>query len=760
MKIQKQSCSVLGIGRSTLDTIFRVDARTKSEMWRELKADDEEDVVFESDIAKLCELETQLKQRFQWTSYPGGNVANACAHLATSWNTSKTNNTVTFACHSSYGFDATSLSTFDALRLRNITCRSGETKEIDRKSICLVDQVNGQKLGIITTRDQGPINHSLLDDKYDILMAAANELTESPELFSSPSCRGKDLALLITDSRPLSSFVPGNIAISMFRRCYMFGSRTELASALGISPDHPTPPALDQYEIVVTDGSRPICVKEFNSGRFLSYPSLSHELSEPMSNALGAGDAFAGGYLSARITGHPIHPSVAAGSEAALRARNCHHAQGAPELDLNRVFGYKIDRSSAGVDDGALYSRIRRSPGLVIISCGQTGVDQIGMRVANRLGFPAYSILPAGRRTEFTEGLCSEPDDFAGSTCFELKSASYRFCTWTNVYFSDGTIIFDRAGTEGSEETRKACRSLGRPFLDIADKKDSVEIASIVVNWIRKHDIRVINIAGNRYRFLSATERSDAETQIERHLVVAAWAREQLNRKESIRTISIPQIIDHSYGGLKVLAPKQEGVRKIVEKFLLETHGAKTHDSKRLAVSYPSLNLHVFYLKSRDIPDFIASGDGDLGISGSDMLVEAQRPELQILLQTGLHPCCLVSLTRPGIREINRIASQYPSVAKSYCKNLRIPTDSVHAIQGAAEAFPYFSDCDAVVDTLRSGNSADTNELVIRDMLGSTSLALFSPRTTPTSGRASNFATAFREWLLLGKQDNLPSIEP
>src|SRR5262249_12627909 len=135
--------------------------------------------------------------------------------------------------------------------------------------------------------------------------------------------------------------------------------------------------------------------------------------------------------------------------------------------DLNRVLPRHIARQSASETEGTFFSRLRASPGLVVTSCGQTGIDQIAAQAARSLGITCFAIMPERRRTESSELGIGGPDCLDGVTVLELATPSYRFCTWANVYASDGTILVDCAGSEGSAETRTAAAWFGRPLLEL-----------------------------------------------------------------------------------------------------------------------------------------------------------------------------------------------------------------------------------------------------------------------------------------------------
>ena len=124
------------------------------------------------------------------------------------------------------------------------------------------------------------------------------------------------------------------------------------------------------------------------------------------------------------------------------------------------------------------------------MSGGQTGVDRAALDVAREFGIAAAGWCPHGRRAE--DGRLPE--------CYPLKetpTAEYAQRTEWNIRDSDGTLVLTRGRpSEGTAFTIEVARRLGKPclVLDVAENPD----ASQVGTWARRHQIRVLNVAGPR----------------------------------------------------------------------------------------------------------------------------------------------------------------------------------------------------------------------------------------------------------------------
>jgi hypothetical protein len=122
-----------------------------------------------------------------------------------------------------------------------------------------------------------------------------------------------------------------------------------------------------------------------------------------------------------------------------------------------------------------------------IISGGQTGADQAGLRVAKALKISTGGWIPKGYKTEEGE----RPSLGLKYGLKETDTGDYPKRTWLNVQNSDGTLIFAEKESRGSILTQNVCRKLRKPYW-INPTVDEIRM------FVNEHDISVLNIAGNR----------------------------------------------------------------------------------------------------------------------------------------------------------------------------------------------------------------------------------------------------------------------
>jgi Circularly permutated YpsA SLOG family len=128
-----------------------------------------------------------------------------------------------------------------------------------------------------------------------------------------------------------------------------------------------------------------------------------------------------------------------------------------------------------------------------IITGGQTGVDRGALDAALEAHFPCGGSCPAERVAE--DGAVP-----ARYPLMPLTEGGYRERTLQNVLDSDGTVvIFARVLSGGTLLTRDFCEQYAKPYLVIdASLQTESDAAIEIANFIRKHGIGVLNVAGAR----------------------------------------------------------------------------------------------------------------------------------------------------------------------------------------------------------------------------------------------------------------------
>jgi ATP phosphoribosyltransferase len=167
---------------------------------------------------------------------------------------------------------------------------------------------------------------------------------------------------------------------------------------------------------------------------------------------------------------------------------------------------------------------------------------------------------------------------------------------------------------------------------------------------------------------------------------------------------------------------------------LLERAGLDFDMRDRALQAALGADFTALFVNARDIPEFVADGAADVGITGRDLVMESGR-SLQTLLDLGFGRCRLVVAARDdsGIRSIAelpdraRVATVFPNLARQYfCAQARDVT--LVPISGAAEIAPHLGVADVIVDLVATGSTLKVNGLVeIAQVVESTALLIAGP---------------------------------
>jgi ATP phosphoribosyltransferase len=139
----------------------------------------------------------------------------------------------------------------------------------------------------------------------------------------------------------------------------------------------------------------------------------------------------------------------------------------------------------------------------------------------------------------------------------------------------------------------------------------------------------------------------------------------------------------------------------------------------------------ALFVRARDIPEFVADGAADMGITGRDLVVESGRA-VEVLLDLGFGRCRVVVAARDdsGIASLAdvpdeaRVATVFPNLTTRFFAAAGRHV-TVVPVSGAAEIAPHLGVADIIVDLVSTGSTLKTNGLVeIEKVLDSSALLI------------------------------------
>jgi ATP phosphoribosyltransferase len=186
---------------------------------------------------------------------------------------------------------------------------------------------------------------------------------------------------------------------------------------------------------------------------------------------------------------------------------------------------------------------------------------------------------------------------------------------------------------------------------------------------------------------------------------------------------------------------------------------AKARGERALTASLGG-EFEAIFVRAQDIPEFVADGAADAGVTGWDLVCESGR-RLDSLLDLGFGRCRIVVAAKEdaGIRTVEdigapnggpgggpaggasngapvRVATVFPAITRRYFAEAG-RTVEIAPISGAVEIAPHLGIADVIVDLTSTGSTLRTNGLrEIATVLESTARLIAAPGAVAVGGHA------------------------
>lgn len=182
---------------------------------------------------------------------------------------------------------------------------------------------------------------------------------------------------------------------------------------------------------------------------------------------------------------------------------------------------------------------------------------------------------------------------------------------------------------------------------------------------------------------------------------------------------------------------------------LLERAGLHLVDGgdRKLYADTVDPDVTVLFARTGDIPEYVADGAADVGITGYDQVRESGE-DLVELHDLGYGTCRIV-LAAPEDEAIDSVAdlqggtvaTEFPRITREYLDSEGVDAD-VTEVSGATELTPHVDIADAIVDISSTGTTLRMNRLEPLDELLSSSVRLFARPDTADDPKVEQVSTA------------------
>ena len=143
----------------------------------------------------------------------------------------------------------------------------------------------------------------------------------------------------------------------------------------------------------------------------------------------------------------------------------------------------------------------------------------------------------------------------------------------------------------------------------------------------------------------------------------------------------------------------------------------KDKETRKLIFVNEELKLKFFLSKTSDVPTYVEYGAADLGVVGSDTIMEEGRKVLEV-------GKCNMCVAGPASakellhnNQVIRVASKYPAIAKNYFYNQKHQTVEIVKLNGSVELAPIVGLSEVIVDIVETGSTLKANGLEVLETI-------------------------------------------
>lgn len=167
---------------------------------------------------------------------------------------------------------------------------------------------------------------------------------------------------------------------------------------------------------------------------------------------------------------------------------------------------------------------------------------------------------------------------------------------------------------------------------------------------------------------------------------------------------------------LRIGIPSKGRLSELASELLKEAGLRFRRQNRSLFARVKEKPVDIIFLRTDDIPVLCAEGAIDMGITGSDLVMEAQV-DVETRMELGVGKCRLAvcvpeesDIQAPGELDGKRIATSFPRITEQFLKSQQATAHMVH-LSGSVEIMISLGVADAIVDLVETGSTLAANRL-------------------------------------------------
>ena len=157
---------------------------------------------------------------------------------------------------------------------------------------------------------------------------------------------------------------------------------------------------------------------------------------------------------------------------------------------------------------------------------------------------------------------------------------------------------------------------------------------------------------------------------------------------------------------------------ELLERLGITCEEIQDKNSRKLIFVNEELKLKFFLAKGPDVPTYVEYGAADIGVVGKDTILEEGRKVHEVCdLRFGKCRMCVCGPKSAKEllqhRELIRVATKYPKIAKDYFYNTKHQTVEIIKLNGSIELAPLVGLSEVIVDIVETGSTLHANGLEV-----------------------------------------------
>ena len=153
-------------------------------------------------------------------------------------------------------------------------------------------------------------------------------------------------------------------------------------------------------------------------------------------------------------------------------------------------------------------------------------------------------------------------------------------------------------------------------------------------------------------------------------------------------------------------------------------------EGRQLVFESPECGVRYFLVKPSDVPMYVERGAADIGVCGSDILMEYEPDVYELLdLKTGI--CRMAVAAKEDFSDdcarALKVATKFPKTARDYYGKKGRKIDVIR-LSGSIELAPVLGLSDVIVDIVETGTTLRENHLKVFDTVAPISARLIANR--------------------------------